>query len=201
MEQSEETVEERKKVTLPKGHELRCKCAVCKVIKDKIPAAQYQSMSNADVNKLAKEILNNRVFTDRHVHPADAQRMMKLVFPVFSFIGTEETIAYDKNPPGMIYEYYGVEMPRSINGYPMFMSVRMCSQDDAKRVWEKVTAMEEALKAVMEDEEDDGEQEATAMDAEGRGLYDLEVSGEGDRLVPTGDSEESRDSDGPDAER
>lgn len=209
MEQSEEMGEEReerKKVKLPKGHKLRCKCAVCKIIKDKIPAAQYKNMSNADVNKLAKDILNSAVFTDRHIHPNDISRMMTMIFPVFSFMGTEDTISYDKNPPGMVYEYYGEEMPRGVNGYPMFLSAHMCSKDATKRVWEKVTAMEEALKAVMGDEEDDGEpgngdQEVQDMDATGRKLDNLEISGESGRRVHTGDAEDTQYPDSPDAER
>lgn len=34
---------------------------------------------------------------------------------------------------GMLYEYYGTELPRGINGYPMFMSCRIVSIEDTKR--------------------------------------------------------------------
>lgn len=51
---------------------------------------------------------------------------------------------------GMIYEYYGKEAPRSINGYPIFFSCNIVSKDDTKRFFEKFKEYEIARKEFEE---------------------------------------------------
>lgn len=54
----------------------------------------------------------------------------------------EDMLQYEKETPeredffkniGMLYEFYGKELPRGVNGYPMFMSCRIVSIEDTKR--------------------------------------------------------------------
>lgn len=53
-----------------------------------------------------------------------------------------------KDEPGMIYEYFSEAGPRSVNGYPTFVSLHMVSQEDAIKVWEKYELIKKAVEGV-----------------------------------------------------
>lgn len=91
--------------------------------------------------KLAKDIKNNLVFIDRYIpeHLSLENIFMPLLFMDEGF--REEL---KKDPPGLIYEYLSEANPRSVNGYPTFMSLRMISIEDTKILGQIMKKLEEA---------------------------------------------------------
>lgn len=102
----------------------------------------------AYLTQLAKDIVGNLVFTDRHIREFDFPTVFGMVFmPVMLGAFADTTEEY-RNDIGMIYEYIDKAGPRSINGYPIFFSMCYINKHDAQIVWEKVAKIEEALKAI-----------------------------------------------------
>lgn len=102
----------------------------------------------AYLTQLAKDIVGNLVFTDRHIREYDFPTVFGMIFmPVMLGAFADTTQEY-RDDIGMIYEYIDKAGPRSINGYPIFFSMCYINKADAIKVWEKVRVIEEALKAI-----------------------------------------------------
>lgn len=111
--------------------------------------ADYAKLSKKEVNKLVREIIENQVFTDRHIGTGGD---LTMIFMGMLFLNTVQRKAFQANPPGMIYAYYKDQMPRSINGYPCFMGFHVISKEDTEVVWKKVYALDDAIKDVLDDD-------------------------------------------------
>jgi HEPN domain-containing protein len=94
---------------------------------------RYKPMTDKEVKQLAEDIYKGVVFTDRHIR---IKEELPSVFMALVFMKEEQTEELRKNPPGMIYEYMEKAGPRAVNGNPTFLSFRMISKDDAKKVLE-----------------------------------------------------------------
>ena len=57
----------------------------------------------------------------------------------------EAAFAEYKSQLGLIWEYFDQSLPRSINGYPIFMSCRVMSRDDWEHIWPILQREEERL--------------------------------------------------------
>lgn len=68
-----------------------------------------------------------------------------MVFLPLALIGKELSDELNENPPGMIYEYIDKAGPRAVNGMPMFMSLKMVSIDDAKKIFDFYHKIKEAI--------------------------------------------------------
>jgi len=106
----------------------------------KVPDRQPEELS-----QIARDIVKRQVFTDRHVRSMDDLSLVFMVIPLGAFKDCAKEYVEDV---GMIFEYMDKAGPRSINGYPMFLSMQILSKHDAKIVWEKVTKLEELMATV-----------------------------------------------------
>lgn len=104
---------------------------------------------SVDLKKLAVDLYENRIFTDRHLIMDNQAHLLTSVFmPIMfgAFSGkTQEDL---KNEIGMIYEYYDKAGPRSINGYPMFLSLRVITPKETEKMllyYEEYKKMKEAF--------------------------------------------------------
>lgn len=96
------------------------------------------------LKELAKAMVSNMIFTDLHLHQDP-----HMIGSVFMPIAFGAMANYDLSTLGLLYEYMDKAMPRSINGYPCFMSVRMLNRDDATKMLEYVKKLEEATAAAL----------------------------------------------------
>jgi len=77
-------------------------------------------MMNQELKKLAVEIFEGRVFTNRHCNEHELTSVfMPLVFGAF-----ENKTKNERDDIGLIYEYVDKAMPMAINGKPTFASMR-----------------------------------------------------------------------------
>ncbi len=103
---------------------------------------KYKPMSNDEIKKLAEDMYNGSIFTDRHVRTHEE---LPMVFMPLALMGKELAEELMKNPPGMIYEHIERAGPLSINGMPIFSSFRMISIEDTKKVLECYNKIKEAI--------------------------------------------------------
>jgi len=100
-------------------------------------------MKEEDLKQLALDMHKGLVFTDTQIQqPAD---MLVAVFMPLAFISINKKWV---DQVGLIYEYLDKAGPRSINGMPTFMSMRIVPRADLPVLIEYVKKYEEAEKAV-----------------------------------------------------
>lgn len=96
-------------------------------------SAGIPSKSDSELRQIARDYVERRIFTDRNC-PGD---LLTSVFMVAALGGLAEQIQFLKDNPesdarlGLIYEYLEDAGPRSVNGYPMFMSLKILNAKDA----------------------------------------------------------------------
>jgi hypothetical protein len=103
---------------------------------------KYKQMTDDEIKKFAEDIYKGLIFTDRNLRKEED---ISMVFLPLVFMEKEHIEKLNENPPGMIYEYMKEAGSVGINGYPMFLSLRMVSVEDAKRIFEKYHKIEEAI--------------------------------------------------------
>lgn len=104
------------------------------------------SKTDAELHELALAIFRGEVFTDRHV---DDLRMVPSIFMLLHFLDDEARAVCREHPPEMIYEYLREAGERTVNGYPMFMSMKLLNQADARIVAEKHARIVAAVEATQ----------------------------------------------------
>jgi len=112
------------------------------------------SMTNEELKRLAEDICENRVFTDRHINEKDAELTPMIFMPLG--LGALSTIDLDNvqvkkkrkeiDEMAMIYEYISEAGPRGINGYPCFFSMKVLTKSD----WPKFVEYIKAYQAFKE---------------------------------------------------
>ena len=98
-------------------------------------------LEDSELRKVAMDILDGKIFTDRHLPPGD-ERMLASVFMVLIFAGDSlKDVAQDI---GLIYEYIDKAGPGSVNGYPTFFSFRLLHKDNTVKMEEYYKQFKEA---------------------------------------------------------
>jgi hypothetical protein len=104
-------------------------------------------MDDEKLRRLARDIVQGRVFTDRHLdtsNPEEKMALVRMVWPVLMFMTKAQQDEMLALRPGLLYEYFSEAGPRSTNGYPVFMSVRVVSQQDVPALLTYLKALEDA---------------------------------------------------------
>jgi len=100
----------------------------------KSPAIRKRKpMSNDKLRTIAQDLHAGRIFCDRQIKGDDS--LYGCVFMPLFFMDPKDKWRMSKNPPGLVYEYLTEAGGRAINGYPTFMSMRMLTQEDTKRMF------------------------------------------------------------------
>lgn len=85
------------------------------------------TLTDEALRQLALDIVNERVFTDRHCHTMDEVAMC---FPALALMPEAMREKMLANPPGLVWESYTKAAPRGVNGLPMFFSCHFLTQAD-----------------------------------------------------------------------
>ena len=106
-----------------------------------------KNLSDAEIKQLAVDFHHGMIFCDRHVaRPDDLPR----VFMILNLMDEKAFKKFKADPPGLIYEYLEKAGPTSINGMPVFFSVRVLSPADTTKLFKLVKKLKAAEKAVCE---------------------------------------------------
>lgn len=82
-----------------------------------------------ELRKLAMDIKAGAVFTSGHI-PQGEEHMMSSVFMPLAFMNEEQHKNLLEKKPGMIYEHLSKAGERSVNGYPIFMSFEIVTEEE-----------------------------------------------------------------------
>lgn len=84
--------------------------------------------SEEELKQIAKDIVDRKVFTDRDLrNPALEGDMLGMIFMPVLLMPNPGAFVADA---GLLFEYWDQAGPRSINGYPIFFSVRKIIKKD-----------------------------------------------------------------------
>jgi hypothetical protein len=97
---------------------------------------QYKPLSDEKVKELARDLYADKIFGSWMI-PENQMDMMIMVFMVLIFMDDITKKQMKRDNTFFFYEYYDKAGPRSINGYPTFMSCHILSGDDVKRIINK----------------------------------------------------------------
>lgn len=92
--------------------------------------------SDQELKTLALDLFKGNIYSDRHIHKSKLEQDLPLVFMPLALMNEKEHKAFVKEEPYFIYEYLDKAGPRSINGMPMFMSLRSLNKADSDRMFE-----------------------------------------------------------------
>jgi hypothetical protein len=101
-------------------------------------------LSREDLKVLAIDMLAGLVFTDRHIKQIDAH----MLGSVFMVAGLGGLTGWNAEKIGLVYQYMDRAGPRSVNGYPIFMSMRMLHIDQMDELKALVKSLMEAIDKV-----------------------------------------------------
>lgn len=109
---------------------------------DELPKA-YEPKTNNELEALAQDWTSGRIFTSLDLHAAGADDMVHSVFMPMSFVDAQYIDWMKSQKISVIYESMDMAGPRSVNGFPSFMSMKMLNIDDANKV---ITRRNEIMK-------------------------------------------------------
>lgn len=103
------------------------------------------AVSDAELKQVAQGIFAGTVFTSNHVaEPGDLQMVfLPLAFGCFSDVPRE-----DLNNIGTMYEYLSEASPRSLNGMPIFFSLRLLNWDDTRTLQKYYLQVKAAMESI-----------------------------------------------------
>lgn len=102
-----------------------------------------QPRTDADLKKIAIDLYEGKIFTDRHIQGSDIQ----MVFMPIALGAFQNTSEEEIKDIGLIYEYLDQAGPRSINSMPCFFSFKMLSRSET----ETMITHYEAYKKIKEE--------------------------------------------------
>ena len=92
----------------------------------------YTKKTDEDLKQIAKDMWAGKIFTDRHLK--NDPQMISSVFMILALLDKKQLVKMEQDNINLFYEYLDKAAPRSINGYPIFFSMRMLDKNDAARM-------------------------------------------------------------------
>lgn len=96
----------------------------------------YTRKTDAELELLAQDIVAGHVWSN-YDHNGDPEELSMTFLPI-AFLDKEDIAALKADNLTFAYEYLREAGPRSVNGMPVFFSVKFLDYDDQKRLHERV---------------------------------------------------------------
>ena len=106
-----------------------------------------EPMTEEDMKQLVKDCIHGMVFTAHNIKPTQFH-MATSVFMPLALGAYSSRAKFEWQNIGTFYEYLSEAGPRSVNGLPTFMSVRIINKKDWDRCFKAIIATEAALEDV-----------------------------------------------------
>lgn len=97
------------------------------------PPEKHQDRSEKQLRKIALDIADGKVFGTWMLHENETN-MIGHIFMPFILGGKEFADQLIANKIAHFFEYYEKAGPRSINGYPIFWSIRCVSETESEKL-------------------------------------------------------------------
>jgi hypothetical protein len=102
----------------------------------------YQRKTDEEIGALAKRVYRNEVFVSWMINRQEDLPMVFMILMLLDEATRQRMIADNIQ---FLYEDYAEAVPRSVNGYPCFMSCKMLSAEDGHRLYERVMQIAEMV--------------------------------------------------------
>jgi hypothetical protein len=90
--------------------------------------------TDAELRQIAMDIYHGHIFTDRSIRNKDDLNLLSMIFMPLALMGKEGADQMIERKVSMVYEYLDRAGPRSVNGYPTFMSMKYLTEDEVQRL-------------------------------------------------------------------
>jgi hypothetical protein len=104
----------------------------------------YQRRTDAELEQLAQDIIAGKVFTSMQVEHTS---QIPMVFMIMSFLSADDVEWMKAHGISFMYEYMDKASPRSVNGYPCFLSMQYLDGKDADRLGRRYDEIKNFLAA------------------------------------------------------
>jgi hypothetical protein len=99
-----------------------------------------------ELKQIATELWQGKIFCDLNIRPHERERMLTAIFMPLVFMNQEQIDEFKKpGAVGLIYEYFDKSAPRSVNGYPIFFSLRTLNVKETEWVFNMVEKIKAAV--------------------------------------------------------
>ena len=102
--------------------------------------------TDEELKQLAKDMLADKIFTNAHIKKGDESLLGSIFMPII-FMEQKDRDKMEANGICVLFEYYSEASTKSINGYPMFMTMKYMTKDE----WEKVYIYHEKMKTALDE--------------------------------------------------
>ena len=104
-------------------------------------------MTPEEIKELATDTFKEKVFFSTMLQEGQEHLLTSVFMPVM-FMDNKQIKDVEEKNIVAFYEYFEKATPRSINGYPMFMSMHMINKEDLTEVQELIKKLQDATNAV-----------------------------------------------------
>lgn len=98
------------------------------------PIKDYEPKTNNELETIAQDWATGLIFTSLDLHAVGEDHMVHSVFMPMVFADAKYIDWMKSQKISVIYEEMSKAGPRSTNGFPSFMSMKMLNIDDANKV-------------------------------------------------------------------
>jgi len=109
------------------------------------PGLVLPRLSEADLRTFVLDVLGGRVFTSGQVRD---NSLLPMIFMPVALGGFAEYNPDSLKEIGILYEFLDQALPRGINGYPIFASVRIMHRLDWERARKAILAEQERQRSI-----------------------------------------------------
>jgi hypothetical protein len=110
------------------------------------PKVPVPPITEEQIQEIALGMHRRQIFTTQHIPAAEWDDMVPRVFTILRFTGFGNV---DTATIGMLWERLEHAGPRSINGYPIFLSMNMVSIADTEKILVIFRRLREAEQAAL----------------------------------------------------
>lgn len=109
---------------------------------------ELKAMSDDELRKFVSDYCSNQIFCLQNINPAHQDSLLATVFMPIAFGALADYPPDVLKEIGTIYEYYDKAGPRSVNGYPCFVSMRLMWKADWERAVKAIKKHQKKLQEV-----------------------------------------------------
>lgn len=108
---------------------------------------KYVRRSDEAVKDLAMRIYRGEIFPSWNIPERD-KHMLTMIFIPLMFLDSLKLKEFKRDNICYFYGDMSECGPRAVNGYPVFMSVGVLDQEDAKRIIDKLKSIEKMMEGI-----------------------------------------------------
>lgn len=102
-------------------------------------------MTDDELKQIAVDLHGGKIWSDLHCKSLED---LKMSFLIVGLMGPEDLKKMQEEDVDFIYEYLSEAGPRSVNGMPIFFSMRTLTKPDAEKMLGYYAKLKDAIKAL-----------------------------------------------------